>query len=255
MNLLNNLQKEDIQSYPFPHITKEDVLPSDLAGTLLKEYPPLELITKGGKKENERYHFFAKEALPLVTPLWESFILSHLTQSYWDKFAELFNLPKLKVGIRGIDTFKNADVLLEVDVSVNTPTSRATSVRTAHTDDPHQILTGLYYLRDDDSEGGDLELYKWNRKPLFHEKQFVERSMVDFVKPFPYKHNSLILFPNTINALHGVSPRQPTKNYRYLVALAADVKEPLFIQPQESRYMRSFHYRAPLAYKIMRKLV
>ena len=79
-----------------------------------------------------------------------------------------------------------------------------------------------------DEDGGDLEIYKWNDKPRkFHGKLEVDEDCVEWVKTIPYKPNTYVMFLNTENSLHGVTPRQSDK-YRRLVNVIGDSDRPLF---------------------------
>ena len=81
-----------------------------------------------------------------------------------------------------------------------------------HVDSPEEVLAGLIYLKhkNDSSSGGDLELYSLKDKApkkFMSSKRRIPTKYVEKRKVFPYKRNVAIIFPNTLRAIHGVSPR------------------------------------------------
>jgi hypothetical protein len=103
---------------------------------------------------------------------------------------------------------------------INTPVTAPSSVRGAHVDSWHKLFVGLFYLRrpDDESTGGDLILYR--RKPGRRRDRWaasIDFDDVEAVVTVPYEPNSYVLFLNTEDAIHGVSPRSVSSVPRYLV--------------------------------------
>ena len=99
----------------------------------------------------------------------------------------------------------------------------------SHIDDPRKFLTGLFYLRhpDDDSSGGDLELYKLKHNHPKFRGQDAKRSQIEDVTTVKYERNVFVLFVNSLRAVHAVSVRSYTTWPRYLVNLVGEVQEPL----------------------------
>ncbi len=248
-SLLSKLRKSDIRTDPFPHIIVENVFDESLCLQLFSEFPSLETITQGNTYgSNQRFSFSAKDVLKgnSVSKLWKSFIERHVSNDFLEEFVDLFGehirkehpsfeqkvekLRELKCGIRKIDTFTDKDVLLDAQICINTPVSgNPSSVRGPHIDDPRKFLTGLFYLRhpDDDSSGGDLELYKLkNNHPKFR-GQDAKISQIEDVTTVKYERNVFVLFVNSLRAVHAVSIRSHTTWPRYLVNLVGEVKEPL----------------------------
>ncbi len=136
--------------------------------------------------------------------------------------------------MRYVDTFETADVLLEAQPAMNTPvTATPSSVRAGHLDNANKLIVGLYYLRhpDDDSTGGELELYRYAmRRPVFEGHELSHR-FIESVKTIPYEKNVLVLFLNSAHSLHGVTVRQPTPWARLFFNLGAEVRTDLFRHP------------------------
>jgi hypothetical protein len=121
---------------------------------------------------------------------------------------------------------------MDAQMVVNSPSViGGTSVRGAHVDAPLKLISGLLYLRstDDDSTGGELELYAPAvDRLIFNESRSAAASSVQFVRRYPYRHNLLVLPINSGIALHGVSPRGQTTKPRYHLHLVGEVNAPLF---------------------------
>jgi hypothetical protein len=239
-----------VQHDPFPHVVVEDAAPADLADSLLSEFPPVEIVTQGNPYgSNERYSYSARDVRTRgeVSSLWREFVETHVTKAFYTQLVRLFGsvvratwpdvgarltADEVSVGVRNESDGREVDVVLDCQVCLNTPVvGYPSSVRRAHLDNSHELFAGLLYLRPDDdrSVGGDLELYRLvGRAPRFHGSREVSSRYAEPAKTVPYRHNTLVCFPNTPLAVHGVTPRQTTDRPRYFVNFVADVKEELF---------------------------
>lgn len=244
--VLDSVHRGMVYAEPFPHIVVPNALPKVFADALLKNYPTDEVLTRGKPLgNNKRFSFPAVNIADSseVPPLWKSFIETHVSQSFWLKVHALFapyidkkypNIGALeRTGVRNKNDFSKADVLLDAQICINSPTIRkASSVRGPHVDNSDKLFAGLYYLRssEDDSEGGDLLIYRLKNKeqPEFYNKQFIADHLLKKVIKVPYEHNTLVLFLNSPHAFHGVSARNPTVHTRKFVNLIGVVAENLF---------------------------
>jgi hypothetical protein len=120
---------------------------------------------------------------------------------------------------------------------MNSPVLRESSVRTAHIDNPKKIYNALLYCRDenDDSEGGDLALYRFKGKPGFRDLRTALANRIEEVARIPYKANTLVLFANSVNSVHGVTPRKPTRHIRRYINFQVELDQPIFDVPYISR--------------------
>jgi len=166
----------------------------------------------------------------------DSSVGAHIRAMYpfFEKRYAPFN--KLRTGISGFNSFDEVDVLMDAQICMNTPvTTYPSSVRGPHVDLPQKLFAGLLYLRDDedDSRGGDLELYKprLNYQPRFA-CQYIKRHNLEVIGTVPYQQNVLLVFLNSPHSLHGVTRRSVTPHPRRLVNLVMEVREPLFTLPQ-----------------------
>jgi len=268
-SLLSKVKKSDIMTEPFPHIIVRDALDEDVYSHLVSEFPSINVISKGTENQglnlsssNTRFHHLAKETFSdeQISPIWKDFIALHTSATFFQEFINLFkesilhlypnfekeygNLNKIEPGLRNVDTFATADVLLDALISINTPVlTKPTSVRQVHIDLPDKLFAGLFYMRDpqDESTGGNLEIYKFksNSPHGFRNCESADR-YVEHVKTIQYERNALVFFLNSLYSLHGVSVRSLTNSPRYFVNLVGEVKNPLFdiSQYQEPPYIQ-----------------
>ena len=254
-SLLARVTPEDIVQEPFPHVVFREPLESEICDRLVEEFPSLDVISAGMQrpaKSNELLVYHASRELndPDLTPLWREMIAMHVSQEFLRRLLDLFGdtirrryrsffettgpPQALRAGVRHIDNFDAADVLLEAQAALNTPVTAAPSaVREAHLDNPNKLIVGLYYLRhpEDDSTGGDLQLYRYATPHPKFEGHEVPMRFVEPVKTIKYESNVLVLFLNTIDSLHGVTVRHPTPWVRMFLNLGSEVKTDLFTIP------------------------
>ena len=249
-DLITRLGAAAVRPDPFPHVVLSPALPEATVTALLDSVPPFDVLREGARPgSNRRFSFPAKDALrsDAVGPAWKSLLETctsqsflvqlmrifapHLRAMYPDIDATVGPLEQLRPGLRFRDDFDSADVLLDALISINTPvTGRASAVRRAHVDSPHKLFAGLLYLRtpDDDSRGGDLDLFRFRGgTKVFRDAEVAEQD-VDVAATVAYARNSLVIYPNNLHALHGVTVRQPTPHTRLFVNLVGELREPLF---------------------------
>jgi hypothetical protein len=248
--LLERLDAASVRTDPFPHIVLTPALPEPLVDRLLATVPPHEVLCAGQRPgSNRRFSFPATDALrhAAVGAEWRGVVEACASPSFFSRVMEVFApwlrqqhpdidsavgpLEHLKAGVRFRDSFETADVLMDALISINTPvTGRASAVRRAHVDSPHKLYAGLLYLRhpDDDSCGGDLELFRFRAGTRVFRDAEVRESDVEVAATVPYARNTLVIYPNSLHALHGVTVRQPTRHTRLFLNLIGEVRRPLF---------------------------
>lgn len=248
-NLLAALGTDDIRQRPFPHIDQAGILPADLYAELSDTFPAPELIMAGRATvpENAALRLSSKTVLrhPSISPIWKDFFELHVSPVHWHQIIGLFGdvirathpgledrfnkpLADFSVGLRG-DGGK-ADIRLECQFVINTPTSGNSSVKTPHVDKRQTVFAGLFYMRDpwDRAGGGELELYHWRRPPRFLPYRMILPDDVERIATIPYSENRLACFINSPLTVHGVSPRGPANEVRRYINLVAEVGHHLF---------------------------
>lgn len=251
MLVTQNASAEDLILDPFPMFIIENAFPEPLHKELLLALPPLGELEKGiSYPSNHRLNYSATNLAfnPRFPKVWKDFFQSHLNQPFLDNVLSLFSesilkeypdfetrfrpLGELKAGIRPVDEKSDADVLLDCQLALNTPVSvNGTTVRAPHIDSPRKLFVGLFYLRldEDDSQGGDLEIYRPRQKDLvLDQTRTASFADMELACRVPYKSNTLVLFLNTPVSFHGVSPRSRTPYHRLFVNILAEMRQDLF---------------------------
>jgi hypothetical protein len=245
---------------PYPHLVVEDALPPAIAATLLAEMPALEVLAQGlPLGSNQRFYLPSQKVAgdPRISIAWRramsevnaapqallDWVISHLGGYILDAFPdfedrfgplrELRAVPRFQPGQR------RGEVGVDAQIVVNSPPlADGTRVRGPHLDLPNKLISALLYLRpeDDDSTGGELELYQAIGDRLeLDDHNDVAPEGVRLVRTYPYRHNLLVFPVSTPQSLHGVSPRARTARPRYQVHIVGEMAEPLFEIPRSGR--------------------
>ncbi len=251
-SLLAGLSKADVIAEPFPHIVARDVLDQELLGSLQDEFPALESFPDHTDASNKRLNFNNAAAMKsdLVSSTWKTFLARNSDRDHLLHFIRVFGdhlktavpgaaefvemADRLPVGIKHVDGFDTARILLSSAIDANTPTTtEPSSVRGPHVDSGAKLWVGLFYLRDETtSEGGDLELYQL--KPGHQlagnvvNGSEIRPECLDLVKTVPYEPNTLFIGINSPASIHGVSPRQPTPHPRKFFSFYCDLPGRIF---------------------------
>jgi hypothetical protein len=234
LSVLSQFQSSHLRIKPYPHLIIPNALEPRIADALRTEFPEPSTLGIDESCSNQRWDYSAAlvQTECKVSSLWKDFIDYHVSKEFWLDVIEVFgdslencgldqpeNLRNWIVGVRDVDTHDRTDILLDAQISGNSPVQERSSVRGAHVDQGDKLFTGLLYLRDigDDSDGGDFLFQRWKRgiphalKPhLYHEDM---RMFVETHSTVRYSHNTLVFQLNSLDALHAVTPRSVT-NYR-----------------------------------------
>ena len=247
LSLLQNYKVEDLRVNPFPYLVIENALPDSICEELLSTYPSPESQGVDQSQNNLRWSTKARDLpkVPGLASIWAEIIAYHTSQAFLDEVLNVFQSSLLSMYThhfpdvdsllgstavtRDISTSSKGALALDAQVSGNTPTSLPSAPRGVHFDSPNALYGGLYYLRDhqDNSLGGDLQIWKWADKYNYRKKsgeyrEAVPRKHVELVETVPYKLNTFVLFINSIDSLHSVTIRQPTNHTRKFINLLAD---------------------------------
>jgi hypothetical protein len=181
-----------------------------------------------------------------IALVWKEFLEYHSSEDFFKNIISIFkneilNLKNkdllnllskknLKLGSKRIDLKeKKIDIWQDITISINTKVSEnKPSVRTPHLDNPTKIYGGLFYMRDprDKCKGGNLELYKFKDKKKYSGNAVPSR-FVKKISKINYKENNLVIFLNSGNSIHGVTPRTATefsRRFLYFHATSNNIK-------------------------------
>lgn len=252
LSILQNANKFSLELNPFPHLIIQNALPQELANTLTNNFPISSFQTKANNARCDISASKLSEIKNLANP-WNEFIKFHTSQEFFYELIEIFgneiikkndryfsslaDLQNMRVGTRDIDSLKNHDILLDTQISTNSAVTSISSVREIHVDHTNKLFSGMLYLRqpDDDSNGGNLNLYQWKdgyilRDKLKYYKESLDSRHVDLYKQVTYKNNTCIIFLNSIDALHAVTPREITNHQRTFVNFIGELPYDIFIK-------------------------
>lgn len=258
-SVLARATQADVVMEPFPHLVLADAIDEGLCARLLDEAPPLDAFTHrsdfwrdddpeeawGDPPDNLRLNIKLKhlQSGAPVSDLWREFALAHATPEFFADVVRVLGdgirrvyphlaggLAGMSVGRHGIDSADRVDIRLGASITANTPVrGRPSRLRGAHVDQPNELFNSLLYLRDpgDTSDGGELELYRFTGKRRFRDTEAADDA-VEKVATVPYRSNVLVMFVNSIESLHGVSPRSVTPFPRRMFLAMGYMGENLF---------------------------
>tara|TARA_X000000950_G_C13919230_1_gene662507 strand:+ start:4752 stop:5537 length:786 start_codon:yes stop_codon:yes gene_type:complete len=225
-SLLNKANKTHLIKEPFPHIIIEDALDLSFYEELSSNFPIDFFYKNSSPSENNIRKDLLHKDLILrddIDKLWVDFVNYHSSNVF---FREIINIFKNEIIQYYPSKFSNINEILDTEsknqlsTCVNTQVLEYSSVRGAHLDNMNKLFTGLFYLKhkDDFSTGGDLELFSWKKNISVNKKRLsindIKMEDINFEKTIKYKPNTFLIFLNSLNSLHGVTPRSVTKSFR-----------------------------------------
>lgn len=257
-SLLEGVTAADIRTDPFPHIVIPDAADPALYTALADAFPSFSRIAWGsdGPLPNNRRFTLSAQAIldaPDLPDCWKEFVALHSGPGFLATVEALFAghwHPDLLAALDGHLTGHTTSRLTlqerpgeggrirqDARIEINTPVrDRPSSARGPHLDTPNRLYSGLFYMRapEDDSIGGELVLYRWREgaRRDITAYQLPDAAVAEVVR-IPYRANQLVLFPQGIDALHGVGMRQPTPHIRRYIFVTAELEEDWLTQPAQ----------------------
>ena len=245
----------DVKTDPFPHLVIKNALDATYYTELMSAFPSLEIVNQKNRKlaNNDATFLGAYDVLASseISDEWKDFFRFHTSMDFLAQAMELLREPVAAIhpsiapivsGVRErklaiADAGEKADLYIQCQFGMNSPVLRESSVRTAHIDNPRKIYNALLYCRDpkDNSEGGDLVIYRFRKEPGFYGLRTAMQNRIEEVARIPYAANTLVLFANSINSVHGVTPRKPTSQVRRYINFQVELENPIFEIPYVSR--------------------
>lgn len=254
-SLLSGVTPADIRLDPYPHVVLQNVFDEDTHRALSEGFPSFSQIAwpDNGRPppSNRRYQLSASLILrhSELPQVWKDFARLHSSPEFYAEVVELFrdhwpdalkqalggNLLGHSMGRIMADDFTTARILQDSRCEVNTPVSgKPSSSRGPHLDTLNRLYTCLYYLRlpEDDAVGGDLELFRWKNGPIADIDVYeLPADAVEVVATVPYRANQMVIFPQGIDAIHGVGIRHPTPHIRRYVFTSAEIADQWLVSP------------------------
>lgn len=245
-SLLDHVTRTDIGVEPFAHVVIQNAMEAGDYQNLAASFPGFARMAWDGPAPSNRRYAMSADAVQQaddMPDIWKRFVAQHTSLDFLKQVAALFDghwQPSLLQAIEGRFDGHDTGLLrssepptddgglrlrLDARLEINTPVLvKPSSARGPHLDTPNRLYSGLFYMRapDDDSVGGELVLYRWRRPPDTCHYQ-LRPDEVSEVARIPYRANQLVLFPQSIDALHGVGLRHPTPHTRRYVFITAEI--------------------------------
>lgn len=277
LSIFQNAKESSFFHTPSPHLVIKNCLNQELYNELKNNFPTDSVFAnyfQGSKtntfaRENVRLSLQANTVLNHKNQLhqvWIDFIKYHTSKEFLDEIINLFgpyisqyypsleknigDLNQIYPGIRFAQKTFPKPLEMDCQLAVNTPLRSKSSVIEAHTDGIKELYAGLLYMRheNDMAKGGELIVHQWkNNKKRYTYDYMVDQTLVEEVNRVKYEENTLVFFINTMDFVHSVSPREPSKLSRRFVNFLGEI--PLQHNPQ-GLYKRTYKWRQLNPYKI-----
>lgn len=239
LDVSQKLTPQDLRLDPYPYFHIENALPQDIYDQLSDQYPEQHMMQDGKQHFQARRYRQHEFAPGTVSALWQQFAEYHNSRAFKDRLCWLFKAGIQQHYPQWLSEFESADVVerhggkqhvLQMEIQFVLNGMQESTVRTAHLDNGRELWAGLFYMRkhEDNSTGGNLEIYRAKRQPSFHGIREVNMDDVESVAQLPYRANSLVLFLNTPSSIHGVSPRLGATCVRRYINMTAHADRKLF---------------------------
>lgn len=240
LDVTQTITKDDLVMDPCPYFCIPNTLPESLYDQLVTEYPEAYMM-QDGKTHFQARRYRQHEFVPgTVSPLWQEFVAFHNSKAYKDRVLDLFEpalekyYSSLAQELRAADVSERHDsqsgtVQMEVQFVLNG--QQDTTVRTTHLDNSRELFAGLLYMRksEDTSTGGDIQVFrKLVPAPEYTGIREINPAHVTAAGTVPYRANTMILFLNTADSIHGVTPRIGANCLRRYINIDAHQDRKLF---------------------------
>lgn len=239
----------------FPYLVSTACLPEDNLVELMESAPPYEAYQEAFMRaartssapSNVNFTISGKPLLAdrSLPACWRAFFEYHLSPDFYRDVIRLMGdqirllypfleerlgkpLEEASVHWRGMPT--TSDIQIDCQFAFDTPVTKVSRVRGPHIDKSLRLMSGLLYMREktEVAEGGDLALYAWKGSRLFRRYEVADDALVEDVEIIDYRANTLVLFVNSLDSVHGVTPRNVTPRPRRYMNFIFEVREPLF---------------------------
>lgn len=240
LDVTQNVTSADLILDPCPYFHIRDALPWSLYDQLVAEYPEAHMM-QDNKQYFQARRYRQHEIEPgTVSDLWREFIAYHNSREYKNRVLDLFEPAIAKYYPQYRDAWHSAGVSprhlalensIEMEVQFVLNGMQDETVRTIHLDNSRELFAGLLYMRkdQDNSTGGDIQVFrKTVDRPAFSGIREVNPAHVELAGTVPYRANTMILFLNTQDTLHGVTPRLGAQCVRRYINIDAHQKNKLF---------------------------
>lgn len=218
--VIERLRATELKTHPSAYIFVRDIFPADYYAAIQENFPPESLFqaTKPGRTPNPRAILYRKQ----INLAHELDLLEEAKRPCWALMRAAIDHPDF---VRAVfDKFagpmhaRYGKDSLDVRIRLEVLRDQAGFALGPHTDVPHKVFTGLFYMPKDDSQR-DLGTSVFVPK----QRNFADESGQQF--PFnlfeeherlPFIPNSMFMFMKTQNSFHGryeIPPEATARNW------------------------------------------
>lgn len=210
IGLLDNIKREDLESIPFRHISRSNVLPDTIYSKLNAAFPEELIISTGSKPEPGKYSLsFANIDQGSIDPVWYTFLQYHISSYFVDKCLTFFGSDIIKKGIGiyndlrlGNFGVRYSDTHSHINIDAMFILEEPHQYIQYHSRSPHydkaQKLCGiLFYMKksNDMSSGRDFLMYDTTQETAFDGVYVENKNSLILSKTIEYSSNNFIWFP------------------------------------------------------------
>lgn len=243
-SILDGATPDDVAADPFAHLLRTDCLDGALFRALSETMPPPQIPAGTPQNFLALLDPFAPQVDARLTDAWRRFAAHHTSPAFFQEIVRVLGpairrthpglearlgqpletAPSVRAG-DPTDGPTGAPIRLGLQFGFNTPVTTPSSVRGAHIDKARRLISALLYLPEPgDDAGGDLMLYRYRSSRRLRGVSVALEDTVPVAR-IAYAPNTLILFVNSLDAVHGVLPRRPTGRVRRYVNFFVDLAE------------------------------
>lgn len=256
LSIVKNYKPEMLKLEPYPYIVIKNCLDQEIYDYLEKNYPSDKTIAGNMEKENTRYQLSVGKITDNnnIDEIWKLFTEYHTSERFYREIEKIFSQSTLVslFNSRRNKKYKYQDltigkrippknnyhkkIVLDCQIGINSPSTTISQVIRPHVDSKRELYAGLFYLKHDDDKGsgGDLNILdlkekydtidKFNKIVGIRESRFFDdfENRLDVIDTVKYDKNTFVIFVNTNNSIHEVTPREPNPISRRLVNIIAE---------------------------------
>ena len=245
-SILDSAAPSDVSDSPFAHLLRVDCLPEELYRGLSQAMPRPTVPANTPQNFLALIDPFEPLIAARLTEAWRWFVSHHTSPAFFQSIVRVMGPAirrahpdletRLGIPLEAAPTVRANDptasqnprtpaVRLGLQFGFNTPVTTSSSVRGAHIDKARRLISDLLYFPEPgDDAGGDLMLYRHRGARRLHGVS-VDLKDVEPVSRIAYAPNTLIMFVNSVDAVHGVLPRRPTPHIRRYVNFFVDLAD------------------------------
>ncbi|MBX9671749.1 MAG: hypothetical protein K2X93_29440 [Candidatus Obscuribacterales bacterium] len=264
MSVFDKIVNSELTHKPFPHIVVQSALEDSLCRSLLVSRPPLSKFAPSNVRPGQKVHYASAKSLQDSTldREWRDLIQDHIApdsvrklltafgpaiQEFYPQLEKRYGaISKWSIGQRFVDAADDCVILADAQVSYHAPVSQeALQDRGPHLKITNKLIICqlLLKLEDDDSSGGDLQLYSIknnsSRLEFQGDQEVVNRDALKLEKTIPYQSNTAVAFLNSPVSIQTMSARRSQLPLMYL-NIILEHREPLFALNQPKPTVNSW---------------